>query len=134
MPPEPPIGVVADATPMLRAGVAGTLRAAGYEIPAEVAAAADVVELVGRHHADVVVVGGLPDLPLVELVRRLHSQPERAKVVLLLGRVPPNAIAELLSLDVEGLLPRGVDATVLVDAVQRVCRGERGRGPGHPGR
>jgi DNA-binding NarL/FixJ family response regulator len=130
MPPESPIGVVADATPMLRAGIAGTLRAAGYEIPAEVSAATEVVELVGRHRAEFVVVGGLPDLPLVELVRRLQAQPERTKIVLLLGRVLPDAVAELLSLDVEGLLPRGVDGTVLVDAVARVGRGERVVDPG----
>ena len=42
----------------------------------------------------------------------------------------PDAVAELLSLDVEGLLPRAVDGTVLVDAVQRVRRGERVVDPG----
>jgi DNA-binding NarL/FixJ family response regulator len=130
MPPESPIGVVADATPMLRAGVAGTLRAAGYEIPVEAGAATDVVELVDRHRAEFVVIGGLPDLPVIELVRRLHAQPEPTKIVLLLGRVAPDAVAELLSLDVEGLLPRSVDGTVLVDAVQRVRRGERVVDPG----
>ncbi len=125
MPPESPIGVVADGTPMLRAGVAGTLRAAGFEIPAETAVAADVVELVDRHHAELVVIGALSDLPVVELVRRLRAQSAPAKVVLLLGRVAPDAIAELLSLDVEGLVPRVIDAVAFVDAVRRVRDGER---------
>jgi DNA-binding NarL/FixJ family response regulator len=130
MPPESPIGVVADATPMVRAGVVGTLRAAGYEIPAEAAAAAEVIELVGRHRARFAVIGGLPDLAVVELVRALHAPEEPAKIVLLLGRVLPDAIAELLSLDVEALLPRAVDGDVLVDAVRRVLRGERVVDPG----
>jgi two-component system NarL family response regulator len=130
MPPESPIGVVADATPMVRAGVVGTLRAAGYEMPAEAAAAAEVIELVGRHRARFAVIGGLPDLPVVELVRQLRSPDEPAKIVLLLGRVLPDAIAELLSLDVEALLPRAVDGAVLVDAVGRVLRGERVVDPG----
>ena len=84
-----------------------------------------VVELVGRHRAELVVIGTLSDLPVVELVRRLRAQPEPAKLVLLLGRVAPDAIAELLSLDVEGLVPRAIDGTALVDAAQRVRRGER---------
>lgn len=125
MPPESPIGVVADGTPMLRAGIVGTLRGAGFEIPAETAVGADLVELVDRHRAELVVIGALPDLAVVELVRRLRAQPEPAKVVLLLGRVGPDAIAELLSLDVEGLVPRSIDPAAFVDAVRRVHQGER---------
>lgn len=130
MPPELPIGVVADATPMLRAGIAGTLRDAGYEIRAEMAVGTEVVDLVGRHRAQFVVIGGISDLPLVELVRRLHAQPKRAKIVLLLGSVGHDAMAELLSLDVEGLVPRAIDGAALVDAVARVCQGERVVDPG----
>jgi DNA-binding NarL/FixJ family response regulator len=130
MAPESPIGVVADGTPMLRAGIAGTLRAGGLEIAAETGLASEVVELVTRHHAAVVVVGTLPDMPVVELVRRVRAQPEPPHVVLLLGRIAPEAIAELLSLDVAGLLPRTIDATGLVSALERARRGERVVDPG----
>ena len=75
-------------------------------------------------------VGTLPDMPVVELVRRVRAQPEPPRVVLLLGRVAPDAIAELLSLDVEGLVPRSIDGAGLVGAVQRVRRGERVVDPG----
>jgi two-component system nitrate/nitrite response regulator NarL len=130
MAPESPIGVVADGTPMLRAGIAGTLRADGFDVAAEAGLAAEVVELVSRHRAEVVVIGSLPDMPVVELVRRVRAQPEPARVVLLLGRVAPDAVAELLSLDVEVLVPRSIDAAGLVSAVQRARRGERVVDPG----
>ena len=122
---DPPIGVVADATPMLRAGIAATLRAAGFEIPAEIARGSEVVDLVALHHAEIVVVGTLPDMPTVELVRRLHAQPNPPRVVLLLGQVAPDSLAELLSLDVAGLVPRAIDGDAFVAALARVRAGER---------
>jgi len=122
---DPPIGVVADATPMLRAGIAATLRAAGFDIPAEISRGSEAVDLVALHHAEIVIVGALPDMPTVELVRRLHAQPDPPRVVLLLGQVAPDALAELLSLDVQGLVPRGIDGDSLVAALARVRAGER---------
>jgi DNA-binding NarL/FixJ family response regulator len=130
MPPELPIGVVADGTPMLRAGVVGTLRGAGLEVPGETGLASEVGELVDRHHAELVVIGSLPDMPVVELLRRLRAQPDGPRVVLLLSRISPDAIAELLSLDVEAMVPRAIDAADLVRAVERVRLGERVVDPG----
>jgi DNA-binding NarL/FixJ family response regulator len=130
MSPEPPIGVVVDATPMLRAGIAGTLRADGFEIAGETAAATEVVELVARHQAAFTVIGTMPDAPVVELVRRLRAQPEPPRIVILLGRVAPEAIAELLSLEVAGMVPRSIDAAGLVSVVRRALAGERVVDPG----
>jgi len=130
MPPEPPIGVVADGTPMLRAGIVGTLRGEGYEVAAETGLASELIELVRVHRAEIVVAGTMPDMAVVELVRRVRDQPEPPHIVLLLGRVAPDAIAELLSLDVAGLVPRAIDAGDLVRVVDRVRRGERVVDPG----
>jgi two-component system nitrate/nitrite response regulator NarL len=125
MPPEPSIGVVAEATPMLRAGIVGTLRDGGLEIAAEASRGADVVGMVTRHQPGFVVVGSVTDMPLVELVRRVRAQPEAAHVLVLLGRISPEAIAELLSLDVGGLVPRSIDGADLISAVHRIVSGER---------
>jgi DNA-binding NarL/FixJ family response regulator len=130
MAPESLIGVVADGIPMLRAGVAASLRADGFEIVAETGLASDVVGLVGHHGARLVVIGTMPDMAIVDLVRRVRAQPEPPRVVLLLGRVGPDAIAELLSLDVEALVPRSIDGAELAAVVQRVQRGERVVDPG----
>jgi DNA-binding NarL/FixJ family response regulator len=123
----PPDGnaVVADGTPLVRAGIAATLRAEGFATVAEADAARDVVELVDRHGAGVVVLGALPEVPAGEVVRRLRERPDGPRVVVLVGRVTPEAIAELLSLSVDALVARAVTPAELADAVRRARAGER---------
>jgi DNA-binding NarL/FixJ family response regulator len=130
MAPESPIGVVADSTPMLRAGIAATLRADGFEILAEAELGSEVVPLVEAHRADIVVIGYLADVPAGELVRRLAARPEPPRVVVLIGRATPDTIAELLSLNVEGLVPRSIAPAELSQAVERVRQGDRVIDPG----
>ncbi len=129
MPPGSPI-VVADGTPLLRVGVASTLRDAGYAVPELGATAADVTELVRRHAPAVVVAGAVPDASLSELVRRVRAVAEPVRVLLLLGPLGAEAIAELLGLDVEGLVPRTIDADAFVAVVGRIRAGERVVDPG----
>ncbi len=125
MPPDPLVCVVADGTPLLRAGVVAVLQGAELEVRAETGDGTELTELAARHEPGVVVLGSLPDLPLVEVVRRLRARPEPPRLVVLLGRAAPEAIAELLSLDVEALVPRSTDGVGLVAAVRRVGAGER---------
>jgi DNA-binding NarL/FixJ family response regulator len=121
--------VVADGTPLVRAGVAATLRAEGGAVE-EAGTAAEVMDLAGRLAPEVVIVGTLADVPVGELVRRLGTRPDPPRVVTLVGRVTPDAIAELLSLSVDALVPRSVTPVELASAVARVRDGERVIDPG----
>lgn len=121
--------VVADRTPLVRAGVAATLRAEGGVVE-EAGTAAEMIELAGRMAAEVVVVGTLADVPVGEVVRRLAVRSARPRVVTLVGRVTPDAIAELLSLSVDALVPRSVTPSDLASAVNRIRAGERIIDPG----
>jgi DNA-binding NarL/FixJ family response regulator len=103
----------------------GTLRDGGLEIAADASRGSDVIEMISSHHPGFVVVGSVTDMPLVQLVRRVRAQPDAARVLVLLGRISPEAIAELLSLEVGGLMPRSIDGADLISAVQRVLQGER---------
>jgi DNA-binding NarL/FixJ family response regulator len=125
MPPEGQVGVVADSIPLVRAGIAATLRAAGFATVEEAGAAREVVDLVDRHDASVVVLGSLADVPVGEVVRRLRERPEPPRTVVLVGRVAPDAIAELLSLSVDALVARSTTPAELADAVARAGTGER---------
>jgi DNA-binding NarL/FixJ family response regulator len=127
---EPAIGVVADGTPLLRAGIVGILLAHGFEIRADTGTGADVAALVARHEPGLVVLGSVPDMPVVELVRRVRAATAPPRLVVLLGRVAPDAIAELLSLDVDALVPRTIEADALVAAVRKAQLGERVVDPG----
>jgi DNA-binding NarL/FixJ family response regulator len=130
MSPDLPIGVVADGTPMLRAGIAATLRGGGFDIVGEAAQGAEVVGLVESHQAAIVVIGSLMDLPTGELVRSLASRAEPPTIVVMIGRATPDAIAELLSLSVDALVPRSIAAADLVQTAQRALHGERVIDPG----
>jgi DNA-binding NarL/FixJ family response regulator len=125
MPPEGQVGVVADSIPLVRAGIAGTLRAAGFATVVEAGSAREVVDLVDRHGASVVVLGSLADAPVGEVVRRLRERPESPRTVVLVGRATPEAIAELLSLSVDALVARSTTPAELADAVMRAGDGER---------
>ena len=130
MPPEPPIGVVADGAPLLRAGIMANLVADGVAVGAETGLGAEVVPLVTEHRAGLVIIGTLPDVPALEVARRLHARTAPPAIVLLLSQATPDAIAELLSLDVMGMVPRSIDAAGFVHAVRRVRDGERVVDPG----
>ncbi len=130
MAPELPIAVVVDGTPLFRAGVAATLSAGGFDVAAEAGVGSEVADLVEAHRAGIVVVGTLPGLPIGELVRRLASRPDPPRIVVMIGRATPDAIAELLSLSVDALVPRTIAAADLVSAAQRARRGERVIDPG----
>jgi DNA-binding NarL/FixJ family response regulator len=125
VPPEAIVCVVADGVPMLRAGVVATLLAEQVEVRGASGSAADVLTMMADHGARLVVVGSVPDMPVVELVRRLRARPEPPRIVVLLGRVAPDAIAELLSLDVDALVPRTIGGEALVAAVRKAQAGER---------
>lgn len=125
MPPEGQSGVVADSTPLVRAGIVATLRDAGFAAVAEASAAREVLDLVERHEASVVVLGALTDIPAGELIRRLNARAEPPRIVVLVGRVTPEAIAELLSLSIDGLVARSTTPSELADVVARVRAGER---------
>jgi DNA-binding NarL/FixJ family response regulator len=123
--PDPLVCLVADGTPLLRAGVAGVLRDHGFEVRAATGTGVELPDLAGRHEPGVVVLGSVPDVPLVEVVRRLRARPEPPRLVVLLGRAAPDAIAELLSLDVDALVPRTIDGDALVAALRKAQAGER---------
>jgi DNA-binding NarL/FixJ family response regulator len=129
-PPEGRAGVVADGTPLVRAGIVATLRAEGFDVVAEAGTGAEVVDLVARHTAEVAVLGTLADVPVGELVRRLGARPDPPRIVVLVGRVTPDAIAELLSLSVDALVPRSIAPAELARAVTRLRAGERVIDPG----
>jgi DNA-binding NarL/FixJ family response regulator len=122
-------GLVADGTPLVRAGIAATLRAAGGTAE-EAATAAEVIDLAARIGPEVVVLGTLGDVPVGELVRRLGTRPDPPRVVTLVARVTPDAIAELLSLSVDALVPRSITPVDLAATITRVRAGERVVDPG----
>ena len=120
-----PSAVVADVVPLVRVGLTTVLRAAGHEVVAEVASARDMAKAVVEHSPELVVVGVVNDLSVAEMARQVREVGHRVRLVLLLPRAPRDSLADLLAVDVDGLLARSIAPEDLCRAVARVVAGER---------
>ncbi len=120
-----PSVVVADVVPLVRVGLTTVLRADGHDVVGEVGSARDLAKAVIEHTPDFVVVGVLNDLALAEMARQVREADSGVRLVVMLQRAPRDTLADLLAVDVDGLLARSVTPEALGVAVTRVLAGER---------
>ena len=120
-----PSAVVADVVPLVRVGLTSVLRAADHDVVAEVASARDVAKAVIEYSPDLVVVGVLNDLSIAEMARQVREVGHGIRLVVMLQRAPRETLADLLAVDVDGLLARSIAPDDLCRAVERVLAGER---------
>ena len=121
--------VVADTTQLWRAGVIAVLMREGYVPRGEVSSGAELPDVLGHGDSEwgdsFVLVGSVADWAPEETVRRVRALAPGARILLLLAGGPRDALANLLNLDVDGLLARTIGAAELTAAMQRTARGER---------
>ena len=120
-----PRAVVADVVPLVRVGLTSVLRAANYDVVAEVASARDVAKAVIEYSPELVIVGVLNDLSISEMARQVREVGQGIRLVVMLQRAPRDTLADLLAVDVDGLLARSIAPDELCRAVERVLAGER---------
>jgi DNA-binding NarL/FixJ family response regulator len=120
-----PRAVVADVVPLVRVGLTSVLRAADHDVVAEVASARDVAKAVIEYSPDLVIVGVLNDLSISEMARQVREVGHGIRLVVMLQRAPRDTLADLLAVDVDGLLARSIAPDDLCRAVERVLAGER---------
>ena len=120
-----PSVVVADVVPLVRVGLTAVLRADGHDVVGEVGSARDLAKAVIEHAPDFVVVGVVNDLALAEMARQVREADSGVRLVVMLQRAPRDTLADLLAVDVDGLLARSVTPEALGVAVTRVLAGER---------
>ncbi|MDP9388894.1 MAG: response regulator transcription factor [Actinomycetota bacterium] len=117
--------VVVDEWPLVRLGMAQTLRAAGVAVVAEVAHGEEGVRLAGAHGVTHLVLGAHRDLPAGESARRAKALPQPPRLLVLIDQIAREDLGDLRGAGVDALLPRSVGPAELVDAVKRVGAGER---------
>jgi len=128
MVPEGPTRVVvADVVPLVRAGVAAALAPHGFVVVGESDVARPLPQMVRDTNAAIVVVGTVADLAPIDVARLLRPDATlvRVRLVLLLGRAPADLLAELLGLEVDGLVARTAAPADLGTMLARVVAGER---------
>lgn len=118
--------VVADEWPLVRLGIVQALRAAGVRVVAEEQKGEDAVREAAAAEATYLIVGSVRDAPIAELVRRSRSvEAPPPRVVVLLDHVGRADLAAIVGIGVEALLARSLRPEELLDALERVDRGER---------
>jgi DNA-binding NarL/FixJ family response regulator len=116
--------VVADVLPLVRAGVSAALADADLAVVAECSRGIDLPDLVVRHAPRLAIVGAVADLSWPEITSALRATPEPPRTVLMLSRASRATLAELLTLDVDGVFARSIQPARLSELAVRVCNGE----------
>lgn len=117
--------VIVDEWPLVRLGVAQTLRARGMRVVAEAAHGDEAVHLAQSLGATYLVLGAVRDTATFELVKRAVTGDPPVRVVVLLDHVSRDELGSILSVGVDALLVRTVGPEELADAIDRIERGER---------
>ncbi len=117
--------VVADVVPLVRTGLSTVLTHAGFTVVACEGSARAVAKAVIEHAPSLVVVGVVHDLPVEEIARQVRAGASEVRLIVMLNRAPRDTLADLLAVDVDGLLARAIEPDALVRAIERVMEGER---------
>lgn len=127
MPPvsSGPTAVIIDEWPLVRLGVAQTVRARGMRVVAEVSHGEEGVHLAQGLAATYLFLGAVRDTATSELVKRAVTGDPPMRVVVLLDHVGGDEMGAILSFGVHALLLRTVRPDELADALDRIERGER---------
>lgn len=118
-----PTAIVADALPLVRAGMVQALESCDCEVVSETADVLELVDLARRHCPHLVVLGALGPPALPEVAAAL-----RPLVTALVALVPPGdarAVAELLNAEVDVIVTRTAQVATLTDAARRALNGGR---------
>lgn len=110
---------------ILRLGVRAVLAQGGHPVLSAVATASDGIEAVrGARGLDAVIVGQTDDSETVRLVRRVRAASE-TRILVLADRPDLDQIDSLLSAGATGILGRLAEGIEVLDALERMRRGER---------
>ena len=123
--PGAPTAVVVDEWPLVRVGIAQTLRGLGIAVAADVAKGEEGVRAVEKHRARYLLLGTARDLPLPETARRARAVAAPPRILVLVDHIDRDDLVALRAVGIDALLPRSVGPVELADALARVARGER---------
>jgi DNA-binding NarL/FixJ family response regulator len=117
--------VVVDHLEMFRVGVSAVLEDDGFQVVGSAMHASEGLRVAREHPAEMLIVGKQVDLKPQTALREAKRNKSSLKVMLLVERAETTDVARLVSLGVDALLLRSASGSELVDAAQRLSRGER---------
>ncbi|WP_329093938.1 response regulator transcription factor [Streptosporangium sp. NBC_01469] len=126
--------MVVDDHPMWRDGVARDLAEAGYEVVATVGEGRQAVRVAAAVRPELVVLDlQLPDLPGVEVARRLAASEPPPRVLVLSASGEQEDVLEAIKAGASGYLLKSASKEEFLDAVRRTAGGDAVFTPGLAG-
>ncbi|WP_344917236.1 response regulator transcription factor [Streptosporangium oxazolinicum] len=126
--------MVVDDHPMWRDGVARDLAEAGYEVVATVGEGRQAVRVAAAVRPELVVLDlQLPDLPGVEVARRLAASEPPPRVLVLSASGEQEDVLEAIKAGASGYLLKSASKEEFLDAVRRTAEGDAVFTPGLAG-
>ncbi|MEU4538617.1 response regulator transcription factor [Streptosporangium sp. NPDC023825] len=126
--------MVVDDHPMWRDGVARDLAEAGYEVVATVGEGRQAVRVAAAVRPELVVLDlQLPDLPGVEVARRLAASEPPPRVLMLSASGEQEDVLEAVKAGASGYLLKSASKEEFLDAVRRTAEGDAVFTPGLAG-
>ncbi|WP_433381902.1 response regulator [Streptosporangium sp. CA-115845] len=126
--------MVVDDHPMWRDGVARDLAEAGYEVVAAVGEGRQAVRVAAAVRPELVVLDlRLPDLPGVEVARRLATSEPPPRVLVLSASGEQEDVLEAIKAGASGYLLKSASKEEFLDAVRRTAEGDAVFTPGLAG-
>jgi two-component system response regulator DegU len=118
--------LIADDHTMVREGLRWALEHSGLEVVGEAADGQEAVEMAEQHRPDVVLMDlSLPVLSGVAATKRIRTLVPGTSVLVLSMLSDETAVSSALDAGANGYLVKDCTTTEIVDAVNRVARGER---------
>jgi DNA-binding NarL/FixJ family response regulator len=117
--------LLADEFTLVREGLASLCRAfPGFEVVSQVGTAVSAVEEILRLEPDVALIdGGLSDLAVCEVIRRVRQGGSRTKCAVISGRRDRKTVLEALRCGACGYLLKNSSAAQLADALNQLMQG-----------
>jgi len=117
--------MVVDDHPFMRVGVSTMLRSqSDFEVVDEAPSAQEAIVKFKRSLPDVLVLDlGLPDESGLNVIRTLRSTFPQAKIVVLTNLEGDEDIHQALAAGASGYIVKGMDHSILIEAVRKVHRG-----------
>lgn len=123
-------GLVIDAVPLLRMGIARIFDATHIDLAGEFDRYADAASALARRRADVLVLGSPSDTDVLTAALGLLRAERVEHVFVLLDRINEEDLGELLASDVDAVLLRSAGAKEVSETLRDIAAGKRVIGPG----
>lgn len=117
---------LADDHPMIQSALDALLRGGGHEIVGFATSGAEAVEQIPASPADVLVLDvQMPGGSGIQVLGELRGRNDKRPVVLLTAAIADETLRSALSLEVNGIVLKTSDPSLLIEAIDAVVRGER---------